>query len=220
MRMEDFYPKPDEALKKRRLIEYTSRFIEPLFPKDRTIRIGDIGCGYGLFLDACKRSGYTNIEGAEQTGAYVKYAERELGISSIENADIFAYLESKHDGHFDILTALNIIEHVKKDRVQYLLNLIQKKLKPGGMLLMEVPNADSPLGIHTYFTDLTHEFAFSRKLAVMLLKNAGFTSIKVMYQPMRKNILIKIAQKILAKVVGFDYELMFSGNIILAGYKK
>ena len=88
------------------------------------------------------------------------------------------------------------------------------------MLLMEVPNADSPLGIHTYFTDLTHEFAFSRKLAVMLLKNAGFTSIKVMYQPMRKNILIKIAQKILAKVVGFDYELMFSGNIILAGYKK
>ena len=218
--MEDFYPQPDEALKKRRFVEYTTRFIGPLFPKDRAIRIGDIGCGYGLFLDACKRSGYTNIEGAEQTNAYVKYAEQELGISSIKCADIFTYLESKNDGYFDVITAFNIIEHVKKDMVQRLLSLTQRKLKRGGMFLMEVPNADSPLGIHTYFTDLTHEFAFSRKLAVMLLKNAGFTDIQVMYQPMRKNILIKIAQKILAKVVGFDYQLMFSGNIILAGYKK
>ncbi|MDO8231951.1 MAG: methyltransferase domain-containing protein [bacterium] len=218
--MEDFYPKPDEALKKRRLVEYTTRFIEPLFPDDRTIRIGDIGCGYGLFLDACKRSGYTHIEGAEQTEAYVTYATQELGISSIECADIFTYLESKKDAYFDIITAFNIVEHVKRDKVQYLLSLIQRKLKKDGMFLMEVPNADSPLGIHTYFTDLTHEFAFSRKLAVMLLKNAGLTDIKVMYQPMRKNVLIKIAQKILAKVVGFDYQLMFSGNIILAGYKK
>lgn len=218
--MEDFYPKPDAALKKRRLAEYTTRFIEPLFPKDRAIRIGDIGCGYGLFLDACKKSGYMNIEGVEQMGTYVQYAEQELNISSVKCADIFTYLESNDNEHFDIITALNIVEHVKKDKVQYLLNLIQRKLKKGGMFLMEVPNADSPLGIHTYFTDLTHEFAFSRKLAVMLLKNAGLTEIKVMYQPMRKNLLIKIAQRILAKVVGFDYELMFSGNIILAGYKR
>lgn len=218
--MESFYTEPDEALKKRRFVEYSTRFIEPLFPKDRTIHIGDLGCGYGLFLDACKKLGYTNYEGVEQTQAYVNYAKSILGISTIECNDLFTYLESKNDRHFDVITAFNIVEHVKKDKVQYLLNLIQKKLKPGGMFLVEVPNADSPLGIHTYFTDLTHEFAFSRKLAMKLLRHAGLTDIKVMYQPMRKNPLIKIAQKILAKVVGFDYELMFSGNIILAGYKQ
>lgn len=218
--MENFYTEPDEALKKRRFVEYSTRFIEPLFPKDRTIRIGDIGSGYGLFLDTCKKLGYINYEGVEQTQAYVNYAKSILGISTIECNDLFTYLESKHDGYFDVITAFNIVEHIKKERVQYLLNLIQKKLKKDGMFLMEVPNADSPLGIHTYFSDLTHEFAFSKKLTTKLLRRADFTDIKVMYQPMRKNLLIKIAQKILAKVVGFDYELMFSGNIILAGYKR
>lgn len=218
--MEEFYPVPDDALTKRRFVEYTTRFIEPLFPKNTHIRIGDIGCGYGLFLDACKRSGYANVEGVEQIGAYVTYAKQQLGISTIENRDLFSYLESKKDGYFDVITAFNIIEHVQKDRVPSLLKLVQKKLKPSGMFIMEVPNADSPLGVHTYFSDLTHEFAFSRKLAVTLLKQAGFADIQVMYQPMRRNILIQIAQKMLAKVVGFDHQAMFSGNIILVGYSK
>ncbi len=113
-----------------------------------------------------------------------------------------------------------IIEHIKKDNVEGLLDLIYKKLKPSGMLIMEVPNADSPLGVHIYFSDLTHEFAFSKKLGMTLLRHAGFDEIQVMYSPNMRNPLIKLAQKIMAKVVGFEHEMMFSGNIILVGYKN
>jgi predicted TPR repeat methyltransferase len=218
--MEDFYPEPDEALKKRRFIEYKSRFIEPLFPKDKSVRILDMGCGYGLFLDACKRLGYTNLLGVELISKFADYAKREFGLDNIATRDLFSFLESKDDNYFDIITAFNIVEHVKKEKVEYLLNLINKKLKPEGMFVMEVPNADSPLGIHTFFTDITHEFAFSRKLAVKLLHLAGFDSIRVRYQPMRRNPLIILGRKILAKLLGSEYPLMFSGNIILAGYKK
>lgn len=218
--MEEFYGKPDEILKRRRFIEYKTRFIDPLFPKDKSIRILDLGCGYGLFLDACRRSGYTNCEGVEMSGEFADYARQELGLNNIARGDLFSYLESKSDGHYDVITAFNIIEHIRKERVEYLFDLINKKLKQGGLLIAEVPNADSPLGLHTLFSDLTHEFAFSRGLVVKLFNLAGFDGIKVMYQPMRQNPLIKLAQKILAKVVGFEYKLMFSGNIIIMGHKK
>ncbi|MCR4333515.1 MAG: class I SAM-dependent methyltransferase [Patescibacteria group bacterium] len=218
--MEDFYSEPDEPLKRRRLIEYRSRFIEPLFPKDKASKILDIGCGYGLFLDACKKTGYENCEGVEAIDAFAKYADKELGLKNISTGDIFDFLESKEDGCFDVVTAFNIVEHVKKDRVQYLLNLIHKKLRRGGMLIMEVPNADSPLGVQVYFSDLTHEFAFSKKLALTLFRIAGFDDIKVKYHPNLRNPLIKLAQRVLAKVVGLDHRAMFSGNIILVGYKK
>lgn len=218
--MEEFYGEPNEALKLRRFVEYKTRFIEPLFPKDKSIRILDVGCGYGLFLDACRRLGYTHLEGVELISKFTDYAKRELKLDNIATRDLFSFLESKSDHYFDVITTFNIVEHVKKEKVQYLLNLINKKLKPGGMFIVEVPNADSPLGIHTYFNDLTHEFAFSRKLIMELLRLAGFDSIRIMYQPMRRNPLIILGRKILAKLLGSEYPLMFSGNIILVGYKK
>jgi len=218
--MQEFYEKPDELLKQRRFIEYKTRFIEPFFSKNTSIRIADLGCGYGLFLDACRRLGYENSEGVELVDSFADYASRELQLQNITHGDLITYLESKSDASFDVITAFNIIEHIKKEKVQSLLDLIQKKIKSGGLFILEVPNADSPLGIHTYFSDLTHEFAYSRKLGVTLLRLAGFDDIKISYQPNMRNPLIKLLQKILAKVIGLDYHAMFSGNIILVGYKK
>lgn len=218
--MEDFYPEPDTPLRDRRFVEYKRRFIEPLFPKDTSIRITDLGCGYGLFLDACQRLGYRQIEGVEQHGTSVEYAKKEFGLRTVVEGDLFAYLESKPDEYFDVVTAFNIVEHIPKEKISRLLALIQRKIKGEGMFIMEVPNADSPLGVHTYFSDLTHEFAFSRKLAQRLLTLAGFSKVQVRYQPNLRNPLIRIAQKILAKVVGLEHEAMFSGNIILVGYKS
>ncbi len=218
--MDAFYEEPDEPLKRRRLVEYTIQFVEPLFPSDKSARIADLGAGYGLFLDACRRAGYEHVEGVEAGEAFVAYALQEFGIDSITCGDLFAYLKSKSDGSLDVITALNIVEHIKKDEVERLLKLIHAKLTPGGLFIMEVPNADSPLGVHTYFGDLTHEFAYSRSLAVRLLTMAGFSDIKVRYQPNLRNPLIKVAQKILAKVVGLSYPAMFSGNIVLAAYKN
>ena len=216
----EFYAEPDEPLKRRRAVEYATQFIEHLFPADRSIRIADLGAGYGLFLDACRKQGYENIEGVEAGEPFVLYARRELDIHTITCGDLFSYLESKKDGSFDVVRAFNIVEHIKKEDVQGLLTLICQKLKRGGLFIMEVPNADSPLGVHTYFSDLTHEFAFSKKLAMRLLRLAGFEPIQARYQPNLRNPLIKLAQRILAKVVGLDHRAMFSGNIILAAHRN
>lgn len=217
--MESFYEAPDEALKRRRFSEYRREIIEPLFPKDPSAKILDMGAGYGLFLDACRRLGYGNIEGVEREPAFVDYARRELGLASVAQGDMLPYLESKGDGSLDVITALNIIEHVKKDRIEYLFALVRRKLRPGGIFVMEVPNADSPLGVHTYFSDLTHEFAFSKKLGLRLLATAGFERVSVCYEPNIRNPLVKIAQTALAKAFGLERDQLFSGNILFVGYR-
>jgi len=218
--MSAFYTEPDEALKRRRFTEYKTRIIEPLFPPDKTIHIADLGCGYGLFLDACQKLGYKYGEGVDLSQVCVQYAKRELQLEHVSHGDLFNFLASKDDSSLDVVTAFNIIEHVERNRVPSLLDLIYRKVRPGGMFVMEVPNADSPLGIHTYFSDVTHEFAYSRKLAVHLVTAAGFGNIDVRYEPNIRHPLIKIAQRVLAKIIGLPSDALFSGNLILVGYKK
>lgn len=215
-----FYTKPDAVLRQRKLIEYKKLYIDVYFPKDKNVKILDLGCGPGLFLEACKNSGYYNYEGVELLGELADYARDELGLNNIKRADIFEYLETAKDQAYDIVSAFNIIEHIKKERVSELFDLIFKNLKNGGIFLSEVPNADSPIGIHTFYSDITHEFAYTKTLMTRLLELAGFIDIKVLPNRVRSNLIIRLAQKILAKVVGFDDKLMFSGNIIVIGYKK
>ncbi|OGN10640.1 MAG: hypothetical protein A3J46_05535 [Candidatus Yanofskybacteria bacterium RIFCSPHIGHO2_02_FULL_41_11] len=216
----EFYSQPNEALKQRKFVEYKTQYIDKFFPEDKTAKILDLGCSYGLFLDACNRCGFLDYEGVDFDDKAVSYARREFGLKNIFKDDIFNFIDSRSDDTYDVITAFNIIEHIKKEKVETLLNLIYRKLKPHGLLFIEVPNADSPIGIHTFYSDITHEFAYTKSLVTRLLETAGFKNTKVMPNRVRSNLIIRLAQKVLAKVVGFDDKLMFSGNIIVIGQKS
>ena len=216
----EFYSKPDEALIRRKLVEYKTLYIDKFFSKDKTIKILDLGCSYGLFLDACKRNGYLNYEGVDFDEKAVDYALKELDLKNIHQGYIFDFLKSRPDNAYDVITAFNIVEHIKRDKVQELLDLIFYRLKPKGTLFIEVPNADSPIGIHTFFSDLTHEFAYSPSLMKRLLEISGFKNVKIMPNRVRSSLLIRLAQKVLAKIVGFDDKIMFSGNLIVKASKE
>ena len=217
---EEFYSKPDQLLTERKIREYKELYIDKYFPKDKTVKVLDLGCSYCLFLAACKKLGYTNYEGVDFDSEAVNYATEEFGLTNIFKDDIFSFLSSRPNGNYDIITAFNLIEHVKKEQVMGLLSLISDKIKRGGCIYIEVPNGDSPIGIHTFYSDITHEFAYTEKLMRRILKVAGFEGIKVMPNRVRSNFLIRLAQKVLAKIVGFDDKMMFSGNLIVIGRKK
>jgi 2-polyprenyl-3-methyl-5-hydroxy-6-metoxy-1,4-benzoquinol methylase len=217
---ESNYENPNKQLVARRGVEYTRDFIEPFFPANKSAKILDLACGYGLFLKACVDAGYTNIEGQDLVPACVDYAEKTLDLKNIFQSDIFQHIESKENASFDIITAFNIIEHVDRDKVEQLITLISQKLRSGGIFIMEVPNAESPLGIATLFSDLTHQFAFTHGLLSSILRFAGFEKISVTPRYINSNPIIRLGQKIIAKIYGLDDRFMFSGNIIAVGYKK
>ena len=65
MKYDEFYVKPNNELRNRRLREYRDFFIASFFPEDKKSRILDLGWGYGLFLDACCKSEYQNVFGVD-----------------------------------------------------------------------------------------------------------------------------------------------------------
>ncbi|MBU6390099.1 methyltransferase domain-containing protein [Patescibacteria group bacterium] len=210
---------PAATLAERRFGEYRDEYIKPFFPKDRTAAILDIACGPGLFLDTCRKLGYANSEGVDVSAAAVEYARMHFNLPNVHEGNLWDYLSKKSDRTFDIITAFNILEHIPKERVLECLKLIMAKLKDGGILLAEVPNGESLHGVATFFSDITHEFAFTARLARELLGNAGFSRATVKPKFVNRNLLIRFGQKIIAKTWGLDDKLMFSGNLVVIAEK-
>ena len=56
-----------------------------------------------------------DYEGVDFDDEAVNYARREFGLKNIFKDDLFKFLNSRPDNNYDIITAFNIIEHIKKD---------------------------------------------------------------------------------------------------------
>jgi len=60
-----------------------------------------------------------------------------------------------------------------------LLRSIHQSLKPGGRLILTVPNANSSLSARWRYIDWTHETSFTEHSLDFILSNAGFGQIDI-----------------------------------------
>lgn len=100
-------------------------------------RILDIGCATGIFLDGMRTLGW-QAEGVEPTASAAHYAQQRFGLPVFEGL-----LEDAHfpDASFDAVTMWDVFEHVHDP--QLTMAEIRRILKPGGMLVLSLPNPDS-----------------------------------------------------------------------------
>lgn len=134
----------------------------------------DIGCGRGLLLDKLRRRGW-DTHGTELSEAAAAYAREQLGLpvttEALEHAG-FA------DDEFDLVILWHVLEHVQSPRA--MLREVARILKPGGTLLVAVPNFGSweaRWGGKSWFhldvpRHLTH---FTPETLGVALNNAGLT---------------------------------------------
>jgi len=213
---------PDDNVINKQRDFYGNFFIRKFFPADKNISILDIGCGYGIFLNACKSLGYKNVFGVEIIKECVEFIKNKFNII-VYQSEIISYLESVKDESFDIITAFDVMEHFKKDEIVSVLKLINSKLKKGGFFIMKVPNAGSMSGLYLLYSDLTHETAFTSLLIKEILHLADFSKIKILpeYNPKNINSLsLYLIQTLVGKVShSLRDRYIFSGNIIVIGYK-
>jgi 2-polyprenyl-3-methyl-5-hydroxy-6-metoxy-1,4-benzoquinol methylase len=132
-----------------------------LLPLNRDAKILEVGCGYGRYLKELLDMGYTNAYGIDISEEQIQYARRELGLSIAEKADAVDWLRNKND-QFDCILVLDVLEHLQTDYLLTLGESIYSSLKPGGRVLVQVPNGVLPLNDHRY-GDLTHMRAFTTK---------------------------------------------------------
>jgi hypothetical protein len=75
---------------------------------------------------------------------------------------------------------LHVLEHVEKPRAIAFLNAVRTALKPGGRLVIEVPNMGNPLvGLTCRYADFTHEIGFTGSSLSQLLRLADFENVNV-----------------------------------------
>jgi 2-polyprenyl-3-methyl-5-hydroxy-6-metoxy-1,4-benzoquinol methylase len=130
-----------------------------------TGRLLDIGCGNGALLRAFSRAipGWT-LAGTEQSGATREMVERIPRVEALYTGPL-----RETPGQFDMISLVHVLEHISHPLE--LLAGVADKLKPGGILFVEVPNAEeNPFDL--LIAD--HVSHFTPATVTALLEAAGY----------------------------------------------
>jgi len=143
------------------------------FPSSRDARILDVGCGPGFLLRYFSQRGYTRLSGVDLSPEQISAARQYCSDVTLGNA--IDYLQ-RHPAGFDLILAIDIIEHLRKDEVLEFLAATHSALAPGGRLIVQTPNCASPWGIVQRHSDFTHEVGFTPGALAWLLRLMGYVS--------------------------------------------
>jgi SAM-dependent methyltransferase len=145
-------------------------------PRNKSIKYLDVACGAGQLLYAFKTIGYNNTYGIDVSPEQVLVAKNIS--NNIIEGDALIYLKNNINT-FDLITAIDIIEHLDKNEMFDFLDSIYLSLRVGGRLILQMPNAESPFGHKIRYCDLTHENSFDPSNLNSVLNIVGFKNFQI-----------------------------------------
>lgn len=153
----------------------------PKKPKKKQGKILDVGCGSGDTLVLLKELGW-DVYGLEIDKNAIKVA-RGRGIVNVKLGG-YEKIADFPNNYFDSIRLYHVIEHISDPH--NCLQLIYKKLKPEGEVILGTPNANSMLsrifGRFWYNLDIPrHLFVFSPYTLSMIVKTEGFSHLSMMF---------------------------------------
>jgi len=147
-----------------------------LLPRDKFLKIADLGCGIGGFVYWLRSLGYANVVGVDISRENCDYAAS-LGIEGIIHSDLGQFLSGC--GGYDVIVMRDVLEHLNKTEILSTLASTHHILNPGGMLLLQIPNAESLFGAKCRYSDFTHEVSFTGSSIKQVLSVTGFSSVSL-----------------------------------------
>jgi len=158
---------------KRMIFRSFQRTIGQFLPADKSAKILDIACGEGALLTFLREMGYRNLAGFDLSDENVSICH-ELGLEFVVKFDALELENFSSGDKYDLIFALDILEHLPKDKVAGFLNQIYRLLNLGGYIIVQTPNMGALQGIFIRYNDLTHEFGLTEFSAKSLLLAAGW----------------------------------------------
>ena len=137
----------------------------------RTATIADLGCGDGFLLRVFRELGFSALHGVE--GSAEMAALCQTHFPAVVQGDLREYLRG-HRGAFDVIALFDVLEHFTREEGVEVLDEIAASLSPGGLLLLQLPNGDSPFAHAVYAGDITHESLYTKGSLAHLLAIGGF----------------------------------------------
>jgi len=143
-----------EELIKERQKKYL-KFINPLKILKDEVKALDIGCGRGEWISLLNENGF-NARGIDINESMVRLASQK-GLNAAVN-DALGELKSLEENSLDIITAFQVVEHIKFDDVLELIKEAKRVLAPCGILILETPNPENIIvGTQWFYLDATHK---------------------------------------------------------------
>ena len=146
-------------------------------PQDRNAKILDIGSGAGHFLYYLAQKGYSDYMGIDISPDQVGFCKENV-YKHVLLADAFEFLDGTADS-YDFIAAIDVIEHIPKEKVIDFLVLVKSRLKSHGAVLLMMPNMSNPFSQDSRYRDFTHECGFTEKSIYQVLYVAGYRDISI-----------------------------------------
>lgn len=207
---DDFYKKFEDKFRgSRDLIKSRLSFYKPYLDAfQRPLRILDLGCGRGEWLEYVTEMGHDAIGVDLDENMLMSCSELNL---KHYRQDVMQYICQAHSESFDIISGFHIIEHIQFDILRNLIQECFRVLKPNGLLIFETPNPENILvGTSNFYLDSSHIKPLPPQLVQFTYEYYGFNSIVVRFInnlesiPPENNINF---QDLFYKV-GFDYTVI------------
>jgi len=133
----------------------------------------EVGCARGDFLSVARE--FFDVHGVEPNPELARFAEEVAPI----HRDVIETLPSSD---FDVITSFHVIEHV--DSPKRFVSAMAEHLKPGGLLVLETPDCNSPPYriMKTKWRQFIpeHYFFFEQSTITRLLSESGFRVERIM----------------------------------------
>ena len=140
-------------LKKRR--PFLNYIIKNYFPINKSIKILDIGCGYGGLLYFAQKLGYKNSFGFDISLSQVKISKL-LKINNIILSSFENYFKNNNN-KYDLIVMLDVIEHLEKKKIKLYFDKIKNSLTSNGRIIIHTNNSVSPFFGNVRYGDSTHQ---------------------------------------------------------------
>lgn len=157
---------------------YFNYFKNELYLKNKNIRILEIGCGNGFFLEELFKQGFRNAYGIEPGKESVLKADK--NIKKRIRVDVLKKGLYEH-GFFDVICCFHTLDHII-DLENFIIE-IKSLLNKNGQIFFVVHDTNGLsvklLGERSPIFDVEHIFLFNKKSINKFLKKNGFSNPRV-----------------------------------------
>ena len=167
-----FYRSTVVAEKQRIYLPYIDRALASRLP------VLDLGCGRGEFMEILRGEGIRSV-GVDLSSVNVE-ALRASG-HTVHAGDLIDFLE-RDRGTYAGAVALQVVEHLPPESLARALALLQARLAPGAVLVIESVNPHCPYALGNFHMDPTHVAPVPPDRVRFTMERAGFVRTATLYQ--------------------------------------
>ena len=136
----------------------------------------DLGAGRGETVQVMRDHGLSSF-GIDADESVVTAAEKK-GID-VRLSDIDTFLDNREASSLDVVTAIQVVEHVNADQLESWLEKIHRVLKPGGIFIAETPNPHAIDAFKAFWVDVTHVRPYYPESLLHMAQSAGFSRAEI-----------------------------------------